>query len=249
MAENSTRGDSSSLSSVRVLKAAIALAFLGLILNTLASATADPDLWGYMAFGRLFWDTGRFPYQDVFSYLPTLPAWIYHEWLTGVLLYPIFQTMGGAGVQLLKYGAGLVAITPDLCGGSKAWRSSLEFPLCALRGPTLSGSRLSSLSGPRSSLMSSLPFPFTSWNRPGFREEWRASWLLAPLPDSLVQPARRFSLRVGTPGALCRRGISGPASPPPLFADSVPGGPGHPHQPLWPQVLAIYAPGSVYGVP
>jgi hypothetical protein len=31
---------------------------------------ADPDLWGYMTFGRLFWDSRTFPYQDIFTYLP-----------------------------------------------------------------------------------------------------------------------------------------------------------------------------------
>jgi len=68
-----------------------------------AKTTADPDLWGYMAFGRLFWNTGVFPYKDVFAYLPTLDLWVYHEWLTGVLFYSIYQTIGAAGLQVIKY--------------------------------------------------------------------------------------------------------------------------------------------------
>jgi len=28
---------------------------------------ADPDLWGYLAFGRPFWQSKSFPYRDVFS--------------------------------------------------------------------------------------------------------------------------------------------------------------------------------------
>ncbi|MFP3868262.1 MAG: hypothetical protein ACLFUU_08885 [Desulfobacteraceae bacterium] len=60
-----------------------------------------------MAFGRLFWETGKFPYQDVFSYVPTLETWVYHEWLTGVIFYPLYQAFGAAGLQLLKYGLGL----------------------------------------------------------------------------------------------------------------------------------------------
>ncbi len=66
------------------------------------STVADPDLWGYMAFGRLFWDSGTFPYQDIFTYLPTRDRWIYHEWLTGVGLYPLYQFAGGSGLVLLR---------------------------------------------------------------------------------------------------------------------------------------------------
>ncbi len=74
-----------------------------LLLNAIARVKADPDLWGYMAFGRWFWETGKFPYHDVFSYLPTRPLWVYHEWLTGILFYPLYQQWGAAGLQLLRY--------------------------------------------------------------------------------------------------------------------------------------------------
>ena len=65
-------------------------------------AVADPDLWGYMTFGRLFWDSRTFPYQDIFTYLPTHDRWIYHEWLTGVVLYPIYKFTGGFGLIVLR---------------------------------------------------------------------------------------------------------------------------------------------------
>lgn len=78
------------------------------ILYRLSTTSADPDLWGYMAFGRLFWSGQGFPYQDVFAYVPVLKPWIYHEWLTGVILAPIYDALGGFGLQVLKYlvGAG-----------------------------------------------------------------------------------------------------------------------------------------------
>lgn len=79
-------------------------------LNALSRTVADPDLWGYLAFGRLFWETGRFPYQDIFAYVPTLDLWVYHEWLTGVLFYPIYQTLGAPGLQVVKYALGLAAV-------------------------------------------------------------------------------------------------------------------------------------------
>jgi len=80
------------------------------ILNALSGTVADPDLWGYMAFGRLFWQTGRFPYQDGFAYVPTLNPWVYHEWLTGVIFYPIYRALGPAGLQLLKFALGLTTV-------------------------------------------------------------------------------------------------------------------------------------------
>jgi len=86
---------------------AVALLFVAILLDALATTTADPDLWGYLAFGRLFWEGHRFPYKDVFSYVPTLDPWVYHEWLTGVLFYPIYTTLGGQGLQALKYLLGL----------------------------------------------------------------------------------------------------------------------------------------------
>lgn len=88
----------------------------------LTQNTADFDLWGYLSFGRLWWEGRGFPFQDVFSYLPTKPLWVYHEWLTGVVLYGIFEGLGPAGVQGLKYAlglltAGLVFLTARRRGG------------------------------------------------------------------------------------------------------------------------------------
>jgi hypothetical protein len=78
-----------------------------LILGRLTQTLADPDLWGYLAFGRQFWILDGFPYADIFAYTPTKPLWVYHEWLTGVIFYPIYQFLGAAGLQLFKYAIGL----------------------------------------------------------------------------------------------------------------------------------------------
>jgi hypothetical protein len=82
-----------------LVSAALYLLFIEMYSNTLA----DYDLWGYLAFGRTFWETGYFPYHDLFSYTPTKPLWVYHEWLTGVLFYSIYRHAGDAGLQLLRY--------------------------------------------------------------------------------------------------------------------------------------------------
>ena len=64
---------------------------------------ADYDLWGYLSFGRVFWEEGFFPYQDFFAYTPTKPLWVYHEWLTGVVFFGLFKNLGPASLQLLRY--------------------------------------------------------------------------------------------------------------------------------------------------
>ena len=82
----------------------MSLSLIVLLLYIFATKVADVDLWGYLAFGRLFWQNMQFPYHDIFSYTPTLNLWVYHEWLTGVLFYPLYQSFGAKGLQILKYG-------------------------------------------------------------------------------------------------------------------------------------------------
>ena len=83
------------------------MGMLALIVWRLTATMADPDLWGYLSFGRLFWNHTGFPYHDVFSYTPVKKPWVYHEWLTGVLFYPIYDSLGATGLQGLKYILGL----------------------------------------------------------------------------------------------------------------------------------------------
>ncbi len=93
----------------RRLPCLLALCLLAIIyVRYTSSNLADPDFWGYLAFGRLFWG-GEFPYRDIFSYAPTLDRWVYHEWLTGVILYPIWEYLGEAAMQLLLFGCALGA--------------------------------------------------------------------------------------------------------------------------------------------
>ena len=86
------------------------LALYLLFVQMYSNPLADYDLWGYLAFGRAFWETGQFPYRDLFSYTPTKPLWIYHEWLTGVLFYQVYRHAGEAGLQLLRYALILITL-------------------------------------------------------------------------------------------------------------------------------------------
>ena len=111
---NSGKGTPNAISGLRQpgspFSFGLAVILLFAALARLANTKAYPDLWGYLAFGRLFWTSGHFPYQDLFSFTPTLSRWVYHEWLTGVVFYPIYRAFGFAGLQLLKIGLGLVTL-------------------------------------------------------------------------------------------------------------------------------------------
>lgn len=88
------------------LGAAIYLSFV----SVFSQRVADNDLCGYLSFGRFFWEEGYFPFHDIFSYVPTKPLWVYHEWLTGVVFYIIYKYTGPAGLQLLRYVLILITI-------------------------------------------------------------------------------------------------------------------------------------------
>jgi len=92
---------------IRPVEKLIFCSALLLIFARLTHTSADPDLWGYLAFGRFYLQNHQFPFQDPFSYLPTQPSWVYHEWLTGTLYYALFSKFGFAALQLLKYCLGL----------------------------------------------------------------------------------------------------------------------------------------------
>ena len=81
----------------------MAMAFFFYCLGLFVNIVADYDFWGAMAFGRLFMEKGLFPYQDVFSYVPTKDPFVYHEWLTGVIFFLIHKHFGDMGIQLLRY--------------------------------------------------------------------------------------------------------------------------------------------------
>ncbi|SHJ86180.1 hypothetical protein SAMN02745216_02418 [Desulfatibacillum alkenivorans DSM 16219] len=85
--------------------AALGLSILSavLVLIALTDAFAEPDLWGYLNFGRMFFNEPGFPCRDFLAYTPTHPDWVFHEWLTGVVLYRLWEATGPAGIQVLKY--------------------------------------------------------------------------------------------------------------------------------------------------
>jgi hypothetical protein len=61
----------------------------------------DPDVFWHLATGRYMWATGRIPHADPFSWTVPGRAWIAHEWLTELWLYPLYSHGGYAALMLV----------------------------------------------------------------------------------------------------------------------------------------------------
>lgn len=79
-------------------------AWLVAVLVVASGQIADPDLWGRLSVGALWFQGGHFPYHDVFSYTAPHVPWIDHEWLSGVVFYQVLTALGEPAFMLLKYG-------------------------------------------------------------------------------------------------------------------------------------------------
>jgi hypothetical protein len=77
-------------------------AILGAAVCVYAMRRADPDLWGYLAYGRLFVEQGGLVSSDPFSYTCTGCAWVSFEYLAHILLWQAYHLGGPVGLIGLK---------------------------------------------------------------------------------------------------------------------------------------------------
>ena len=66
-----------------------------------AARVADTDLWGHIAFGRLFLQVGPVSH-DPYNYSAPGHLWTEHEWLSEVLMALAYNACGAVGLKLLK---------------------------------------------------------------------------------------------------------------------------------------------------
>jgi hypothetical protein len=93
-----------------------------LFASILAMAVRQPtetDTWWHLKSGQLMWQQGQILRTDPFSHTVAGAPWINHGWLVQVLLWPIYDTLGLAGLAILL--AGIVTLTfalvYDQCAG------------------------------------------------------------------------------------------------------------------------------------
>ena len=76
--------------------------FLLSFIFSLTKNTADLDLWHRLAVGKIFSQLGNVLYHDIFTYFPSKPLWVDHEWLSGVVFYNVSSCFGDYGIIFLK---------------------------------------------------------------------------------------------------------------------------------------------------
>jgi len=87
----------------RVYAGLIALGLLCVLSAILASVRfADHDMFHEMALARAYFETGQFPFDDVFAYTPTVSPCVHHEWATGFILHGVWELGGLPGIMALR---------------------------------------------------------------------------------------------------------------------------------------------------
>lgn len=72
------------------------------LMLTFTQQMPDPDLWSRLQVGSIVWQTGAPWTRDIFSYSPTKPVWIDHEWGAGVVFYAFAWAFGNGGIFVVK---------------------------------------------------------------------------------------------------------------------------------------------------
>jgi hypothetical protein len=75
-----------------------------------AMRKVDPDLYGYLAYGRLFVEQGRIAVEDPFAYTSTGSTWVAFEWLAQLTLWLAYDAAGPLGLIGLKSLLGGIAV-------------------------------------------------------------------------------------------------------------------------------------------
>jgi len=67
---------------------------LTVILVLLIGVEQDPDFWWHLRIGRWMVEHGRLPSQDLFTYTVSTHVWTDHEYLTEILMWLTYSTIG-----------------------------------------------------------------------------------------------------------------------------------------------------------
>jgi len=91
------------LTTPRLLRAAAStFALVAAVVCVYSVRQADPDLWGYLSYGRLFLERGAIVRDDPFAYTSSGHTWVTFEYGAHVLLWTAFHYGGALGLIALK---------------------------------------------------------------------------------------------------------------------------------------------------
>jgi len=109
------------------------LAVFAGVVAVYAMRRADPDLFGYLAYGRYFVERGGPTSQDIFSYTCPQCTWVYFEYLAHISLWLAYQAGGAVGLIALKCFVGAACVFTVLATlRSVAPRAAVWWPVYLL---------------------------------------------------------------------------------------------------------------------
>src|SRR5262249_26143863 len=79
-----------------------AVALVSAVVCTYAMRRVDPDLYGYLAYGRLFVEQGGLTTHDPFAYTSAGLQWVTFEYLAHIFLWIAYRSGGPLGLIVLK---------------------------------------------------------------------------------------------------------------------------------------------------
>jgi hypothetical protein len=151
---------------------------LAALVVTGASATVDPDLFHAIALARDAIARGSIPMHDVFAFTPTREPVVHHEWLTGMILYPVVAGMGDVGLIALAHVMHLTAVAVVLL---LARRNGASIVGLAMLGPLGIGMTLTGLTVLRAHVFTLVFVGILLWCLDADRRGSRR-WLIAWIP-------------------------------------------------------------------
>ena len=149
------------------------------LLSRVSVNIVDLDIFHEMALARESLALGHIPTVDHFSYGPTLPYVVHHEWGSGAIAYFVATRFGASGILLLKYL--LAALLAWFCVATARSRNPDPLPALCFVGPIgilFAGAAFSPLRAHLYSLVfAACLLYFLESDRRGNRH-WIAVWLL-----------------------------------------------------------------------
>src|SRR5689334_12853927 len=99
------------MTTARESRIVMLLVMLSALLCVYAQRQVDPDLYGYLAYGRLFVEHGGPVSADPFGYTSQAHSWVTFEYLSQILLwltYDLFGAVGLIGLKMILGGAAIL---------------------------------------------------------------------------------------------------------------------------------------------
>jgi hypothetical protein len=117
----------------------------GALFGLAAQPQVDADLGWHLRTGQLIWETRAIPHSDPYSFTKNGQPWITDEWLSEVIMWPVYANWGHAGLLVLCSSVILLGLwfvyRQMRMEGSGRLTASLLMVLCAFTAMALWGTR------------------------------------------------------------------------------------------------------------